>query len=914
MTDRPPRRTEPPMQTTDRPDSAHASPCPSPAGHSVAEPDDEVAEGAPALVQSLVETALGPILHRWLLTLEQHVAYFDDGDTAFLYCARAGVRIRRLFDRYLAGRGRALGDRHAMLWCSRVALCKALHARVPETAAALIAREFRHRSLREAVAGLLRNAPDRLAALDLSAPELDAPGQTFAAWLEAAGPAARVLTAYFAETGDAFDAGLASAKRGARRAVLIDSGWQGSAQSLLARAFPETEFHGLYVGRILTEAHDPAVADRVIGLMFEAETYDPDRPETALALHRHLIESLLEPNGPSIEEVPGGPCDATARAQIEACAHETVSPLHDALFLAAEAWIEARAGDPPAAVMAAARDALPRLARLIVHPSREEALALAGKPRSADFGKSLVVPVLVEPGATRTASGPVPRCAPLAADGPLQADGPLPADTPAPTDERAPTDGLCAAAGADHPHARIARSLWPQGQIALEYEGGFARELQLQASGMANGAAYFDPEAAAAPALALGEGALVSIVTRTKNRPLLLARAARSVAAQTHAAVEWIVVNDGGDEALVREVLAACPVDRRSIRLVSNARSLGMEAASNEGIAHATGRYLLIHDDDDTLHPDFLSRTVGFLEGPGGRRYGGVVTGSDYVSEEIRGDAVIEHDRRPYMEWVRNIQLAELLAQNLFPPIAFLYRRSVYDEVGGYNEELPVLGDWYFNLEVALTSDIAVLPERLARYHHRDQGDSSKLALYANSVTGGHAKHLEFASVMRNMFMRQRGRADPVAASAIAGYYATDMRARLERIEARLAEAAAPPPPDPEQTRRATDEIDRLWALNGLLSRAAERGAAGAQVARALGTGATLDDLRAILRDVRVPIAPHPFFDESAYLASYPDVAAAVAGGQFASGYEHFLLHGHEEGRTRPDTVPAADASGPRAA
>jgi glycosyltransferase involved in cell wall biosynthesis len=869
----------------------------------MAEPGGGAAEGTPALVQSLIETALGPVLHRWLLALEQHVAYFDDGDTAFLYCARAGVRIRRLFDRYLAGRGRALGDRHAMLWCSRVALCKALHARAPQTAAALIAREFHHRPLREAVAGLLRNAPDRLAALDLSAADLDAPGHTFARWLEAGGPAARALTAYFAETGDAFDGALASAVRGPRRAVLIDSGWQGSAQSLLARAYPETEFHGLYFGRILTEAHDPAVADRVIGLMFEAETYDPDRPETALALHRHLIESLLEPNGPSIEEVPGGPCDATARAQIEACAHETVSPLHDALFLAAEAWIEAHAGEPPAAVMATARTALPRLARLIVHPSREEALALAGKPRSADFGKSLVVPVLVEPGATRTASGPVP------VDGPPLVDGPPPVDGPV------PTDGLLdAAPGPDHPHARIARSLWPQGQIALEYDAAFAREMQLQASGIADGAAYFDPEAAAAPALALGEGALVSIVTRTKNRPLLLARAARSVAAQTHAAIEWIVVNDGGDEALMREVLAACPVDRRRIRLVSNERSLGMEAASNEGIAHATGRYLLIHDDDDTLHPDFLARTVGFLEGPGGGRYGGVVTGSDYVSEEIRGDAVIEHDRRPYLEWVRNIQLAELLAQNLFPPIAFLYRRSVYDEVGGYNEGLPVLGDWYFNLEFALTSDIAVLPERLAFYHHRDHGDSSKLALYANSVTGGQAKHLEFASVMRNMFVRRRGRADPVAASAIAGYYATDLRARLERIEARLAEAAAPPPPALGQTRRATDEIDRLWALNGLLSRAAERGAAGAHVARALGSGATLDDLRAILRDVRVPIAPHPFFDERAYLASYPDVAAAVAGGQFSSGYEHFLLHGHEEGRTRPDTVPASEAPAPRAA
>lgn len=39
-------------------------------------------------------------------------------------------------------------------------------------------------------------------------------------------------------------------------------------------------------------------------------------------------------------------------------------------------------------------------------------------------------------------------------------------------------------------------------------------------------------------------------------------------------------------------------------------------------------------------------------------------------------------------------------------------------------------------------------------------------------------------------------------------------------------------------------------------------------------------------------------FDEDRYLADHPDVAAAVAAGTFASGYEHFRLHGSAEGRS----------------
>jgi GT2 family glycosyltransferase/glycosyltransferase involved in cell wall biosynthesis len=51
----------------------------------------------------------------------------------------------------------------------------------------------------------------------------------------------------------------------------------------------------------------------------------------------------------------------------------------------------------------------------------------------------------------------------------------------------------------------------------------------------------------------------------------------------------------------------------------------------------------------------------------------------------------------------------------------------------------------------------------------------------------------------------------------------------------------------------------------------------------------------------RRPARPHrklpPDFDEADYLQLHPDVAAAVAMGQFRSGAEHWLVHGRNEGR-----------------
>ncbi len=51
-------------------------------------------------------------------------------------------------------------------------------------------------------------------------------------------------------------------------------------------------------------------------------------------------------------------------------------------------------------------------------------------------------------------------------------------------------------------------------------------------------------------------------------------------------------------------------------------------------------------------------------------------------------------------------------------------------------------------------------------------------------------------------------------------------------------------------------------------------------------------------------------FDEDFYLAGNPDVAAAVARGDFASGYEHYLLHGSREGRSPNQSVNPAGAQG----
>ena len=247
----------------------------------------------------------------------------------------------------------------------------------------------------------------------------------------------------------------------------------------------------------------------------------------------------------------------------------------------------------------------------------------------------------------------------------------------------------------------------------------------------------------------------VAVITRTKNRVIMLSRAARSVSAQTFRDFVWVVVNDGGDAAEVDRLVDLYRATMPAVIVVHHAVNKGMEAASNAGIGASSSEFVVIHDDDDTWEPTFLERTVGFLEQDSRIPFGGVVTAITHVDEEMTDTEVVIRARKPWHPThaaypVGAIQLADLCVVNQFAPIAFLFRRSVYDEIGGYDESLPVLGDWEFNLRFVARHDIAALPDLLANYHHRPASTNS----YGNSVLAGALSHVAYDAILRNRIIR----------------------------------------------------------------------------------------------------------------------------------------------------------------
>lgn len=205
---------------------------------------------------------------------------------------------------------------------------------------------------------------------------------------------------------------------------------------------------------------------------------------------------------------------------------------------------------------------------------------------------------------------------------------------------------------------------------------------------------------------------LVTVITRTRDRTLFLARAVESVGAQTYRHVEHLVINDGGAASEVEALVAG----RARVLHLPTAR--GMEAATNHGLDHARGTLVALLDDDDTWAPEFLEVMVtGWAARPAEAR--AVVCRTELVEERVDGQRVVELARRPWNPGLVAVSLAELAVRNLFTNNAFVFERAALEELGRYDERLPVYGDWDFNLRFFARFDAVIERRQLARYHKR---------------------------------------------------------------------------------------------------------------------------------------------------------------------------------------------------
>jgi glycosyltransferase involved in cell wall biosynthesis len=215
----------------------------------------------------------------------------------------------------------------------------------------------------------------------------------------------------------------------------------------------------------------------------------------------------------------------------------------------------------------------------------------------------------------------------------------------------------------------------------------------------------------------------VSALVPNYNHARYLRARLDSVLGQTFEDFEWIYLDDAStDES--EAVFAPFASERRLAVVLRNATNSGSPFAQwNRGVAAASGEYVWIAEADDAAEPTFLARLVRVLdENP----HVGVAYCQSHVIDEDgrRTGSALDYNRNLGADahrWEQDFindggdECARYLSRQCTIPnaSAVLFRRRLFEQVGGADAGLRLCGDYLLWVKMLLVSDVAFVADPL---------------------------------------------------------------------------------------------------------------------------------------------------------------------------------------------------------
>jgi glycosyltransferase involved in cell wall biosynthesis len=192
----------------------------------------------------------------------------------------------------------------------------------------------------------------------------------------------------------------------------------------------------------------------------------------------------------------------------------------------------------------------------------------------------------------------------------------------------------------------------------------------------------------------------ISVVIPTYNRAWALGRAVDSVLAQDFTDFELIVVDDGSEDE-TRALL-----EGYGSRLTWIAQSnQGVSAARNRGAAQAAGDLLAFLDSDDYWYPRKLGAQAAFFDAHPRARI--CQTQEVWIRNGRRVNPGRRHQKPDGDIFIPSLSLC------LVSPSAVMLRKSLLDEMGGFDEALPACEDYDLWLRVSARCPVHLIDRPL---------------------------------------------------------------------------------------------------------------------------------------------------------------------------------------------------------
>lgn len=198
----------------------------------------------------------------------------------------------------------------------------------------------------------------------------------------------------------------------------------------------------------------------------------------------------------------------------------------------------------------------------------------------------------------------------------------------------------------------------------------------------------------------MAEQPLVSVVIATYNMGQYLPLAIDSVLAQTWSNLEVIVVDDGSKDDTA-EHMERYEADPR-VRYFPT-ENQGQPKAKNKGLEESRGDFIAFCDADDLWEPFKLNVQIPHFKN---QNVGVVYSEVSYIDQN--GDPVDKEI--PYERFSGEVT-DKLVIKNFVPFGTAIFRRSCMDDLGRFDESLPMGIDWDLWLRYSMQWHFQYVPE-----------------------------------------------------------------------------------------------------------------------------------------------------------------------------------------------------------
>ena len=207
----------------------------------------------------------------------------------------------------------------------------------------------------------------------------------------------------------------------------------------------------------------------------------------------------------------------------------------------------------------------------------------------------------------------------------------------------------------------------------------------------------------------------ISIVMAVYNeQPTFLKKAIDSILHQTYTDFEFIIIDDGSNDA-TKKILSLYIKQSPKIKLLTNHKNIGLTKSLNLGIKKSTGQYIARMDSDDISMPERLKQQLNFL----------LKNNYDFVTSDY---SLIDHKERFLSKKTIHISFnakQQLLKGNIFIHSTFFGKKEVFEEL--YNINFKRAQDYEFLLRIVGKGyTIGNLPKICLKYRINDMGISFK--------------------------------------------------------------------------------------------------------------------------------------------------------------------------------------------